>query len=215
MELTERQQLHDLDRVRSRIDACRRAGIRFAADDIGAGNAGLRLLAEIRFDILKVDLTLVQRSASEGPSSAVLESVVELAARTGALVVAEGIEHESQLGAAERAGHHRRPGLPTSGRPGLQLEALSACRSTRAGPPSAMADWRQSMGLHLGQLSAAAQQAAPPRATQAASSAGPSPAASHTMRGSRRNQVSWRFAYCRVRRAVTSIACSSDHSPAR
>ena len=96
VELTERQQLHDLDRARSRLEACRRAGIRFAADDIGAGNAGLRLLAEIRFDVLKVDLTLVQRSA-EGPSSAVLGSVVELASRTGALVVAEGIEHAAQL----------------------------------------------------------------------------------------------------------------------
>ena len=97
VELTERQQLFDLDRARSRIEACRRAGIRFAADDIGAGNAGLRLLADISFEVLKVDLSLVQRSASEAGSSAVLGSVVELAARTGALVVAEGVERPSQL----------------------------------------------------------------------------------------------------------------------
>ena len=56
IELTERQALLDPSRVRQRIDACRQAGIRFAADDIGAGNAGLRLLAEISFDVLKVDL---------------------------------------------------------------------------------------------------------------------------------------------------------------
>ena len=66
IELTENQPLHDLERPRSRVEAFRRAGVRFAADDIGAGNAGLRLLAEIEFDVLKVDLSLVQRSASSG-----------------------------------------------------------------------------------------------------------------------------------------------------
>jgi len=40
-----------------------------AADDLGAGNAGLRLLSEIRFDILKVDLSLVQRSSPGAPST--------------------------------------------------------------------------------------------------------------------------------------------------
>ena len=142
VELTERQQLHDLDRVRSRIDACRRAGIRFAADDIGAGNAGLRLLAEIRFDILKVDLTLVQRSASEGQSSAVLGSVVELAARTGALVVAEGIEHESQLAALSALGITAGQGYHL-GRPGQLEQSAPMAEPPRAG----VAGWRQSMGL--------------------------------------------------------------------
>ena len=57
IELTEHQPLRDLERARSRMAAFRRAGVRFAADDIGAGNAGLRLLSEIEFDVLKVDLT--------------------------------------------------------------------------------------------------------------------------------------------------------------
>jgi diguanylate cyclase (GGDEF)-like protein len=142
VELTERQQLHDLDRARSRLEACRRAGVRFAADDIGAGNAGLRLLAEIRFDVLKVDLTLVQRSATEGPSSAVLGSVVELATRTGALVIAEGIEHAAQLSQLGALGIEAGQGY-FLGRPG-PIEARAA--SPEAAPVG-VADWRQSMGL--------------------------------------------------------------------
>ena len=146
VELTERQQLYDLDRARSRLEACRRAGIRFAADDIGAGNAGLRLLAEIRFDILKVDLTLVQRSASEGPSSAVLRSVVELATRTGALVVAEGIEQAAQLAQLSAIGIEAGQGF-FIGRPG-PLEVVAPPRTAAAaGAVGPMADWRQSMGL--------------------------------------------------------------------
>lgn len=142
VELTERQQLRDIARVRARLEACRRAGIRVAADDIGAGNAGLRLLADIRFDVLKVDLTLVQRSASEGQSSAVLGSVVELAARTNALVIAEGIEHASQLSQLLALGIEVGQGYHL-GRPG----ALEATGSTPEPAAVGVAAWRQSMGL--------------------------------------------------------------------
>jgi len=142
VELTERQQLDDLDRARSRVEACRRAGIRFAADDIGAGNAGLRLLAEIRFDVLKVDLSLVQRSESEGQSSAVIGSVVELAARTGALVIAEGIEHVSQLAQLGALGIEAGQGYYL-GRPG----PIEQAAPMPAPVPVGVADWRQSMGL--------------------------------------------------------------------
>jgi diguanylate cyclase (GGDEF)-like protein len=152
VEITERQPLYDVERARSRLEACRRAGVRFAADDIGAGNAGLRLLADIRFDILKVDLSLVQRSASEGQSSAVIRSVVELAARTGALVVAEGIEAAAQLAQLGSLGIEAGQGF-FIGRPG-PLEVPSApslaqpvAAALEPGAPRTMADWRQSMGL--------------------------------------------------------------------
>jgi diguanylate cyclase (GGDEF)-like protein len=142
VELTERQQLTDPDRVRARLELCRKAGIRFAADDIGAGNAGLRLLAEIRFDVLKVDLSLVQRSASDGQSSAVLGSVVELATRTGALVIAEGVEHASQLAQLSALGIGAGQGYHL-GRPGPLAEAGSTAEPVAVG----VAAWRQSLGL--------------------------------------------------------------------
>lgn len=142
VELTERQQLTDPERVHARLELCRRAGIRFAADDIGAGNAGLRLLAEIRFDVLKVDLSLVQRSASDGQSSAVLGSVVELATRTGALVVAEGIEHASQLARLGALGIGAGQGYHL-GRPA----PLDASGKTPELVADGVAAWRQSIGL--------------------------------------------------------------------
>jgi diguanylate cyclase (GGDEF)-like protein len=144
IELTERHDLHHLDRVRSRMQICRRAGVRFAADDIGAGNAGLRLLAEVTFEIFKVDLGLVRRSATGGLSSAVLSSVIELAARTGALVVAEGIEEEAQLpqltamGITIGQGYHLgRPGPLVVGSDVVEVEMTDAGVSA----------WRQSIGL--------------------------------------------------------------------
>lgn len=148
VEVTEHHPLRDLERARSRVDAFRRAGVRFAADDIGAGNAGLRLLSEIEFDVLKVDLTLVQRSESERPSNAVLGSVVELAARTGALVIAEGIERSAQMAPLLRLGISAGQGF-FLGRPG-PLEQAYQTITLAAAPTEAVAGvnaWRQSIGL--------------------------------------------------------------------
>ncbi len=97
IELTEHQPIGDLERVRHKLDACRNAGIRLAADDLGSGNSGLKLLSDLHFDVVKVDLGLIQRSSTSGASSAVVESIVAFASRTGALVIGEGVEQEEQV----------------------------------------------------------------------------------------------------------------------
>jgi diguanylate cyclase (GGDEF)-like protein len=97
LELTEREQVEDLEQLRKNVDACRRIGMRLAADDVGAGNAGLRLLSEIHFDIVKIDLSLVQGGVVQDPSHAVLRALQELAAQWHASIVAEGVETGPQL----------------------------------------------------------------------------------------------------------------------
>jgi len=97
VELTEREAVEDIARLRRAVDACRVAGIRVAADDVGSGNAGLRLLSQVRFDIVKIDLSLVQGGTARGASLEVLRTLRDLADRWGALVVAEGIETPAQL----------------------------------------------------------------------------------------------------------------------
>ncbi len=97
VELTEREKVEDSARLQSNLGALRRAGIRIAADDVGAGNAGLRLLSQIRFDIVKIDLMLVQEGAERDSSRAVLRSLRDLAGRWGAAVIAEGLETVGQL----------------------------------------------------------------------------------------------------------------------
>jgi len=97
VELTEREKVEDSARLQSNLGALRRAGVRIAADDVGAGNAGLRLLSQIRFDIVKIDLMLVQEGAERDSSRAVLRSLRDLAGRWGAAVIAEGLETVGQL----------------------------------------------------------------------------------------------------------------------
>jgi diguanylate cyclase (GGDEF)-like protein len=97
LELTEREAVENIDRLRSAVEACRVAGIRVAADDVGAGNAGLRLLSQLRFDIVKIDLSLVQGGSGQNQSLEIVRTLRDLADRWGALVVAEGIETPAQL----------------------------------------------------------------------------------------------------------------------
>jgi diguanylate cyclase (GGDEF)-like protein len=97
VELTEREYVEDQVRLQRNLNLLQRAGVRVAADDVGAGNAGLRLLSQFRFDIVKLDLTLVQDSAQRDSSRAVLRSLRELAARSGSYTVAEGLETLGQL----------------------------------------------------------------------------------------------------------------------
>jgi diguanylate cyclase (GGDEF)-like protein len=97
VELTERENVLDLATLRRNAAACRKVGLRLAADDVGAGNAGLRLLSEIHFDIVKIDLSLVQGGILHDPSHAVLRALQELASRWSATIVAEGVETPEQL----------------------------------------------------------------------------------------------------------------------
>ena len=97
LELTEREAVEDIDRLRSAVEACRVAGIQVAADDVGAGNAGLRLLSLLRFDIVKIDLSLVQGGHGQSQSLEIIRTLRDLADRWGAMVVAEGIETSAQL----------------------------------------------------------------------------------------------------------------------
>jgi diguanylate cyclase (GGDEF)-like protein len=156
LELTEREEIADVDRVRSKLEVCRRAGIRLAADDLGAGNSGLRLLSDLRFDILKVDLTLVQRSSPGAPSEAVVSSVVAFAGRTGALVIGEGIEDSAEAARLSALGVRAGQGF-FFGRPGplglpetlagFGISGVAAMAGRAAETPAPMAAWRQSIGL--------------------------------------------------------------------
>jgi diguanylate cyclase (GGDEF)-like protein len=140
LELTEREKVDDLEQLRRNVAACRTAGMRIAADDVGAGNAGLRLLSEIHFDVVKVDLSLVQGGIVHDPSHAVLRALQGLAAQWNASIVAEGIETSEQLAVVRDLGISAGQGY-LLGRPGheplaepVDLDGLTA--AGRAGPLS-------------------------------------------------------------------------------
>jgi EAL domain-containing protein (putative c-di-GMP-specific phosphodiesterase class I) len=99
---------------------------------VGAGNAGLRLLSQLRFDIVKIDLSLVQEGTQRDSSRNVLRSLKDLADREGAVAIAEGLETAEQLRALRELGIAAGQGY-LLGRPGrnvalgqVDIEALAA-----------------------------------------------------------------------------------------
>ena len=116
LELTEREAIRDPERLREALLGVQMAGVRVAADDVGAGNAGLRLLSQFQFDVVKIDLSLVQR-AGDDKTHSVLRSIVEMANRLGATTIAEGVETSGQLRTARRLGINAGQGY-LLGRPG-------------------------------------------------------------------------------------------------
>jgi diguanylate cyclase (GGDEF)-like protein len=132
VELTEREAVDDLTRLQGAISTLRRHDVRVAIDDVGAGNAGLRLLSEVDFDILKIDLSLVRASATHEASEAVLRALGQLARNRGHSVVAEGIETVEHLESVLELRYDAGQGYlfgraePTLIRPTIDLFALLA-----------------------------------------------------------------------------------------
>ncbi len=81
----------------------RAAGWRIALDDVGADDMSLAFMPLLRPDIVKLDLKLVQERP--GPAVAeIMNAVNAYAQRSGAVLLAEGIEDEAHLSVARALG---------------------------------------------------------------------------------------------------------------
>ncbi|MCP9490578.1 MAG: EAL domain-containing protein [Solirubrobacteraceae bacterium MAG38_C4-C5] len=85
------------------LEAFRELGWAIALDDVGADSRSLALLALLRPDVVKLDLRLIQ-ARPDAETAEIITAVNAYAERTGASVLAEGIENEEHLAAALAAG---------------------------------------------------------------------------------------------------------------
>jgi diguanylate cyclase (GGDEF)-like protein len=139
VELTEREAVEDMDRLRLGLGSLRRHGVRIAADDVGAGNAGLRLLTELTFDILKIDLLLVRAGAAREPADGVLRALGDMARRRSQAIVAEGVETPEQLAVVMALGFDSAQGY-LLGRPAPAMDAVGLDLPALAGHVAAAVD---------------------------------------------------------------------------
>jgi EAL domain-containing protein (putative c-di-GMP-specific phosphodiesterase class I) len=91
LELSEREAVHDLDRLGTVMDAYRANGFRFAIDDVGEGHSTLDVLAAGAPEYIKIARSLVAAADRPGARAAIC-AVVAFASSSRATVVAEGIE---------------------------------------------------------------------------------------------------------------------------
>ncbi len=96
VELTERALPNHTTDLIPLAEGLRRRGALIALDDVGTDPRSLALMPFLRPDVIKLDLRLMQNSPS-AEIAEVVHAVNAEAERTGALILAEGIETEEQL----------------------------------------------------------------------------------------------------------------------
>lgn len=98
VEITENVYMGRRDHVIAREVASMRAlGLRVALDDFGTGFASLTHLLTVPIDIIKIDKSFVDSLEPGTPSSVIVDGLLTIAQKLDIDVVAEGIEHQSQL----------------------------------------------------------------------------------------------------------------------
>jgi len=103
LEVTERAIAARPAELLDTVRRLRAAGWRIALDDVGADDMSLTFMPLLQPDIVKLDLRLVQQRP--GPDVVqIMHAVNGYAERTGALILAEGIEDEQHLAVARALG---------------------------------------------------------------------------------------------------------------
>lgn len=97
LEIAERVTFDQRQRPQELLHELKRQGFRIAIDDMGAGYASLQAIVELEPDYLKFDIALVRNIDKSLIKRSLLETLVELAQKIRAEVIAEGIEAESEL----------------------------------------------------------------------------------------------------------------------
>jgi diguanylate cyclase (GGDEF)-like protein len=90
--------------LRDATEHYRSMGFEIAIDDLGEGFSGLRLWSEIRPDYVKIDKHFIQNIHLDPVKQQFARSIQEIAAKSGARVIAEGIESHAELIAVRELG---------------------------------------------------------------------------------------------------------------
>ena len=122
LEVTERALVSRPAELLRAAELVRRLGWRVALDDVGADDQSLTFLALLRPDIIKLDMQLIQHRPSRA-IAAVMDAVNAHTERTGAVVVAEGIETDRHAATALAMGATLGQGY-LYGRPTTDIQVL-------------------------------------------------------------------------------------------
>jgi c-di-GMP phosphodiesterase len=133
LEITERNELPDLDRAAAVVKELRELGFRVAMDDVGVGHSGLSQMKGLGANTIKIDKFFVDTITEGGPAATIVETLARLARDLHMTVIAEGIETLEQVqaligcGVEEGQGYLVSPPLPFG-----KFDELMEIRQARA-----------------------------------------------------------------------------------
>ena len=103
-EITEMEEVTDRKHVLNIAEEYRRHGFHLALDDFGAGYSGFNLLADLKPEIIKLDMDLTRNMHERPVALAIVRSIVQLCNELGVTCIAEGVETMEEVRALRSCG---------------------------------------------------------------------------------------------------------------
>jgi len=97
LEITERLLLSDHHECIDKMIALTTRGVTLAIDDFGTGFSSLSYLQKFPISTLKIDRSFVHKLQNRSDGSCIVDAIVSMAHGLHMNIVAEGVEHETQL----------------------------------------------------------------------------------------------------------------------
>lgn len=95
-EVVETEAVDDGVHLQKILEEYRRNGFGVALDDVGAGFAGLQLLADLQPDLIKIDREMVTQATTSHWYETICRMLIQAGHEQGKLVLAEGVETAEQ-----------------------------------------------------------------------------------------------------------------------
>ncbi|MDW3715849.1 MULTISPECIES: EAL domain-containing protein [unclassified Pseudomonas] len=134
VEITESVAMRNFELVCEQLKALREMGVTIAIDDFGTGFSSLSYLRRLPADRLKIDRSFIVEIDEAQGEALIADAVIQIAARVGMHVIAEGVETESQAQWVLRNGCSEAQGYLFA-RP-MPCDRLIGWLADRAGPRS-------------------------------------------------------------------------------
>jgi EAL domain-containing protein (putative c-di-GMP-specific phosphodiesterase class I)/GGDEF domain-containing protein len=96
-EITERAGIKDYPRFRRAVDRLRSVGFRVAIDDVGSAYSGLRLIAEMRPDFVKLDMNITRSMREDDVARELVGTIQRFSDRVSIPLIVEGVETPEDL----------------------------------------------------------------------------------------------------------------------
>ena len=132
LEITETSLITQMMEVRTYLELLRTVNYRIAMDDFGTGYSPLRYLVDLPVDVVKFDISLVNKLADDNRAGQVVADFARMMKDAGYSLVAEGVESEAVLGKVESLGIAHAQGY-FLGRPLLLADLAASLAAETAG----------------------------------------------------------------------------------
>lgn len=104
LEITEHAAVQEYEAFRQMLSYFQFHGFRLAVDDVGSGYSGLKSIAELRPDYIKIDMALIRDIHLHAIKQDLTATITRFSSSSGTTLIAEGVETVEELRCLQRLG---------------------------------------------------------------------------------------------------------------